>query len=368
MSLKKLVLILLFLCLAAGVAFAAWTYNFLTAPREHSNAETYIVIPKGSSTNEIFNRLAASGVIGRAWPLRLYVRLSGLGPKIKAGEYRFPSPISPLEVVRKLEEGEQRLSRLTVVEGWTRWDIASLLARIPELRLSSSEEALALLNDPSLVRDLDPAAQNLEGYLFPDTYSFPPETTPQTIVRTMVERFRKVWGELNAEQNGAPVQRSTREIVTIASLIETEAKLPEERPLVASVIYNRLQRGMALGIDSSVIYASKLAGKWRNDGKVYMSDLERVSPYNTRKVLGLPPGPIASPGQSSLAAALRPAQTDYLYYVREPSRNDGAHNFYSTEAEFQRGVQALREWERSRNANAIAAPPPSNSAPLSPSP
>ena len=143
--------------------------------------------------------------------------------------------------------------------------------------------------------------------------------------------------------------------MTVASLIENEAKLAEERPLVASVIYNRLKTGMALGVDSTVIYASKLAGKWRNDGKVYLSDIERDSPYNTRKVRGLPPGPIASPGASSLEAALKPAQTDYLYYVREPSRNDGAHNFYNNAADFERGVQALREWERTRNATSRRA-------------
>lgn len=357
MTAKKLILILLCLAVLAAGSFAVWTYNFLNTPQTHANADKYIVVPKGSSTNAIFNQLTSSGVIGRSWPLRVYARLSGRSTKIKAGEYRFPSPITPLEVVRKLEEGEQRLSRLTVVEGWTRWDVAAMLTKLPELGLKTPEEALSLLNDASLVKDLDPAAQNLEGYLYPDTYSFPPDTTPQAVIKTMVTRFREVWGGLQAEHGGG-VQRTPREILTVASLIETEAKLPEERPLVASVIYNRLKLGMPLGIDSSVIYASKLAGKWKYDGKVYLSDLERVSPYNTRKVAGLPPGPIASPGASSLEAALKPAQTDYLYYVREPSRNDGAHNFYSTDAEFGRGVQALREWERSRNANSLVAPAP----------
>ena len=148
-----------------------------------------------------------------------------------------------------------------------------------------------------------------------------------------------------------------RDVVTIASLVETEAKLPEERPLVASVIYNRLRLDIPLGVDSTVIYASKLAGKWKNNGKVYQSDIERDSPYNTRRVRGLPPGPISSPGARSLEAALNPAETDYLYYVRDPSHNDGAHNFYNNESDFQRGVQLLRDWERSRNANTSAATP-----------
>jgi UPF0755 protein len=356
MKIKQLIAVTLLLALLVCGAAAIWAYRQLSTPRVHAHATEYVEIPKGSSPGEIMGRLSRLGIIGPETPIRLYVRLTGRGPKFKAGQYRFPSPITPLEVIEKLEEGEQRLNRLVIVEGWTRWDVADLLARIPELKLQSPEQALVLLNDPSLISDLDPQARDLEGYLFPDTYSFPPETEARDVVRNAVQRFREVWGELNRGRSAGP-QRSIREIVTIASLVETEAKLPEERPLVASVIYNRLRLGMALGIDSTVIYASKLAGKWRDDGKVYLSDLQRDSPYNTRKVTGLPPGPIASPGRSSLEAALRPAQTDYLYYVREPARNDGAHNFYSSEAEFSRGVQALREWERARNANeAITLP------------
>jgi UPF0755 protein len=281
-----------------------------------------------------------------------------LGPRLKAGEYRFASPISPLQVLRKLEEGEERLERFTVIEGWTRWDIAAAMARVPELKLRDQDEAMRLMDDTSLIRDLDADASNLEGYLFPDTYSFPPDTTPKEVIATMVRRFRQVWDGKISEEALAN-NKSAREIVTVASLVETEAKLADERPVVASVIYNRLRIGMPLGIDSTVIYASKLAGKWRGDGKVYQSDLDRQSPYNTRRVRGLPPGPIASAGARSLEAALRPAQSDYLYYVREPARNDGAHNFYNNTADFQRGVQALRAWERERdsrvNSNANAA-------------
>ena len=142
---------------------------------------------------------------------------------------------------------------------------------------------------------------------------------------------------------------STRQIITTASIIETEAKLAEERPIVASVIYNRLKKDIPLAVDSSVIYASKLEGKWRNDGKVYLSDIQRRSPYNTRIYAGLPPGPVASPGESSLKAALYPETTDYLYYVRNPARDNGAHNFYANGADFETGVQALRKWERERD-------------------
>ena len=360
MTLKRLIISFFVILIIASAAFYFWFRQELHAPKLHAQSEQYITIPKGSTPDQIINNLEALGVIRRGWMLRLYVRLTGSGQRMKAGEYRFPSPISPLGVLRKLEEGEQRLARLTVIEGWTRWDIAALLARIPELKLQSSEEALALFDDTSAIRDIDPDAKNLEGYLYPDTYSFPPDATPRQVVETMVKRFRQVWGDLSAK-HAPPPGLTPRQVVTVASLVETEAKLSDERPVVASVIYNRLRRDIPLGIDSTVIYASKAAGKWRNNGKVYQSDLDRDSPYNTRKVRGLPPGPIASPGQSSLEAALGPAQTDYLYYVREPSRNDGAHNFYSNESDFQRGVQALREWERNRNANisATATPTPS---------
>src|ERR1044072_4823808 len=369
MTFKRVIISTIIILILALVGSLLWVRHELEAPKLHSQSEQYIAIPKGSTPDQIINNLESLGVIRRGWLLKLYLRVSGSGQRLKAGDYRFPSPISPLEVLKKLEEGEQSLSRLTVIEGWTRWDIAALLARIPELKLQSPEEALELFEDTSSIRDIDPTARNLEGYLYPDTYSFPPDSTAKQVVETMVKRFRQVWGELSLK-HAAPPGLSPREIVTVASLVETEAKLSDERPLVASVIYNRLRRDIPLGIDSTVIYASKAAGKWRNNGKVYQSDLDRDSPYNTRKVRGLPPGPIASAGQSSLEAALKPAQTDYIYYVREPSRNDGAHNFYSNEADFQRGVQALREWARDRNANISATPTPSEgtNVPAQPSP
>jgi len=356
---------ILFTFLIIAITFCVvyvWGNNEIHAPVEHTHGGEYIEIPRGKAPDEIINQLSNLGIIRHRWLLRLYVRLTGTGSNLKAGEYRFPSPISPMEVLKKLQKGEQRLSRLTIVEGWTRWDIAAQLTRLTELNLQDADEALDLMNDTSLIRDIDPDAKNLEGYLFPDTYSFPPGVTPKQIIETMVKRFRKVWGE-SVAKNSPQAGRTPREIVTVASLIETEAKLSEERPLVASVIYNRLKKNITLGIDSSVIYASKLAGKWKNNGKVYLSDIERDSPYNTRKVHGLPPGPVASPGATSLEAALNPAQTDYLFYVRDPSRDDGAHNFYSNDSDFQRGVQALRDWERSRNANMMVPPTPSENTP-----
>ena len=330
--------------------FAIWIYRDLHAPVAHAKAGEYIEIPRGSTPEGIVSKLVAEGVLRRKWPLLYYIKATGSAKLIKAGEYRFPSPISALGVLKKLEEGEQRLSRFTVIEGWTRWDIADSLAHVDELKLTDSGQALQLLDETSGIRDLDPTADNLEGYLFPATYSFPPDTQATTVVATMVKRFHQAWTPERAER-ARVLNMTPRQIVIIASLIETEAKLKDERPLIASVIYNRLNRHIALGIDSTVVYASKLAGKWHNDGKVYLSDVNRRSRYNTRLYVGLPPGPVGSPGDSSIDAALNPAQTDYLYYVRDPARDDGAHNFYSKEADFQKGVRALRDWERNRGSN-----------------
>ena len=349
---KIVALILVLLFVAAGV-FVFWTYTELRSPIAHDKVGKYIEISRGLAPSQILDKLAAEGILRRSWPLLAYIKLTGAGSRLKAGEYRFPSPISPLGVLKKLEEGEERLSRFTIIEGWSRFEIAAAMARIPELRLDSADQALALMNETSAIRDLDPEAANLEGYLYADTYNFPPDATAVSMVATMVKRFRQQWKPEWTEK-ARSLGMSPRQIVTVASLIETEAKLPEERPVIASVIYNRVKKQMALGVDSSVIYASKLAGKWKDDGKVYQSDLDRQSPYNTRLHIGLPPGPIASPSLSALQADLNPAETDYLYYVREPARDDGAHNFYNNSADFERGVQALRNWERERDARATS--------------
>jgi len=346
---KRIFLAILFLGLVTAAAMTAWTYSDLHKPFSHRKSGQYIEIPKGSSPSAVVKKLASEGIIKHEWPLMLYLKSTGSGSTLRAGEYDFPSPISPLNALARIQRGQTRLDRLTVIEGWTRWDIARAMVKIPEMRLSNETEALKLMSDVSLIRDLDPAAENLEGYLYPDTYEFSPETSPAQLIEMMIKRFRVVW-KPDWSDKARSLNLSPREVVTVASLIETGAKLADERPVVASVIYNRLQRRMPLAVDSSVIYASKLEGKWKNDGKVYKSDVERRSPYNTRLHTGLPPGPIASPGESSLLAAVNPTETDYLYYVRDPARDDGAHNFYANSSGFDAGVQALRKWERERDS------------------
>jgi UPF0755 protein len=345
---KRIIILIILVVLLAAGGVGAWTYSDLHRPVNHTKTGQYVDIPKGSSPSGIVRRLASEGIVKHEWPLKLYLKITGKGATLKAGEYDFPSPISPLGVLAKLQQGQRRLNRFTVIEGWTRWDIARAMAQVPEFGLADEAQALQLMNNVSLVNDLDPEARNLEGYLFPDTYEFSPETTAPELIEMMVKRFRNVW-KPDSSERARSLSFTPRQIVTTASIIETEAKLNDERPLVASVIYNRLQKDIPLAVDSSVIYASKLEGKWRYDGKVYRSDIERRSPYNTRLYAGLPPGPVASPGESSLRAALNPAKSDYLYYVRNPDRDDGAHNFYSNGSEFETGVQALRKWERERD-------------------
>ena len=346
---KRLILLIIVVGVLGIAGAGFWTYSDLHEPIAHTKTGQYIEIPKGSSPSAIVKKLAAEGVIKHEWPLMLYLKTTSDASTLKAGEYDFPSPISPIGVLAKLQQGQRRLKRLTIIEGWTRWDIARAMQGVPEFGLTNEAQALELMNNVSLIKDLDPAATNLEGYLFPDTYEFAPETTAAELVEMMVKRFRGVW-KPDWTERARSLSFTPRQIVTTASIIETEAKLADERPIVASVIYNRLKKDIPLAVDSSVIYASKLEGKWRYDGKVYRSDIERRSPYNTRLYAGLPPGPVASPGESSLKAALNPANSEYLYYVRNPDRDDGAHNFYTNGAEFETGVQALRKWERDRDA------------------
>jgi UPF0755 protein len=349
MTIKRILLVFFILIFLLSVGFVVFFYKDLNTANTHQMSAEYIQIQRGSSPAEIISKLESQGVIKRSWTTLLYLRLSGRSAKLKAGDYKFASPITPLAVISQLEKGEEKLNRMTIIEGWTRWEIADEMLKMQQFKLKNREEVFALMDDTSLIRDIDTQAKNLEGYIYPDTYSFPEDFTAQQFIAMTVGRFRKEWKTEWIEQ-ARSLNKTPREIVTIASLIETEAKLNEERPIVSSVIYNRLRINMKLGIDSAIIYASKLAGKWKNDGKVYMSDINRDSPYNTRLYAGLPPGPIASSSANSLKAALFPAQTDYLYYVRNPDRNDGAHNFYNNAADFEKGVKALRDWERQRDA------------------
>lgn len=346
-----IIIALLIVATAAGAA-GYWVWNELNQPIAHDKTATPVTVARGASSEEILKTLKSNGIISSELPLKVYLKLKGRHPVMKAGDYRFPSPVSPLEVLTELEKGGAPHGKITVIEGWTRFDIAKALKALPSLKLKTDAEALALMDDTTAIKDLDPNATNLEGYLFPDTYFVEVDSTAKDVVLQMVKRFRTIYDEKlkEAVKNSG---LSLHNAVTVASIIETEAKLEKERPVVASVIYNRVRKGMRLSMDSTIVYASKLAGKWRDDGKVYVSDLNRNSPYNSRMYRGLPPGPVGSPGLSSLEAAVSPANTTYLYYVRNPDRNDGAHNYYSDPVAFDKGVEALRNWEKKQKEKGL---------------
>lgn len=198
-----------------------------------------------------------------------------------------------------------------------------------------------MMNDVSLIKDIAPGAKNLEGYLYPTTYEVELGADPKAVIIKMVNQFRSVW-QPEWDVQARKIGKSRHEIVTIASLIENESKVAEERALVASVIQNRLDRGITLGIDATNVYIAKLLNRW--DGIIHKSDVEVDHPYNTRKIYGLPPGPISSASKSAFEAALQPAKTDFIYYVLNVEKGDGSHHFYATSSGFAEGKAAYQKW------------------------
>jgi len=342
MNLFKIIVAAIFLIIAIIAAVSYWIYDSLNSQFAHNKANTTIVIEKGSSPAQIVSKLSAEGVLNGAFATRFYLRTFGDADKLQAGEYQFKSPISPIEVLKELEKGEAATLRLTIPEGFTRFDIAKrIAANFPQQPPVDEAQVLALMNDTSLIRDISPSATNLEGYMYPSTYNIPKGSTPADIIRITVEQFRKFWKPEWTERSRA-IGRTPNEIVTIASLIETETGVESERPIVAGIINNRLAKGIPLGIDQTNVYIAKMRGKW--DGTIHKSDLEIDSPYNTRTKIGLPPGPISSVTESSIRAALNPEPNNYLFYVRNVDLNDGSHWFYASAAEFEKGKAKYQQW------------------------
>lgn len=337
-------LLLLFLgiliLLAGGAAF--WLYTALHTAVTHDRANTYITIERGLASNRILEILEGEKIIQAPLATKIYLRFFQQNTKMEAGDYLFPSPINPLEVIDQLQHGKARTKALTIPEGWTRFDIAERLAeQFPVDPPVTEAEILGMMDNVSLIRDIDPQANNLEGYLYPTTYEFALEAHPESIIAKMVQQFKSVW-QPEWDELAQKTGKTRREIIIIASLIEKESKIESERALVASVIYNRLEQGIPLGIDATNVYIAKLLNRW--DGILHKSDLEIDHPYNTRKITGLPPGPIGSVSRSAIEAALNPAQTDHLYYVLNVEAGDGTHHFYDTAAGFLKGKAAYQKW------------------------
>ena len=326
---RKFLLTVLVLALAAGGGWAFMIYRVHAPFRGFSADEIFVDLPNGLGVAGIARRLADEGVVPDTITFRVAARLAGADRRLRAGEYRFAGAESPADVVARIARGDVYTHPVTFPEGLTVHEMAGIFAKSG---LGTSQDFETAAQDITLVANFDPDATSLEGFLFPDTYPLSRNGGATEAVAAMVARFDKAFSaDLRAE--AAAKQMSVREVVTLASIVEKETAQPEERPLVAAVYANRLKIGMALQCDPTVIYALMLAGRWH--GNITKQDLQMDSPYNTYKVAGLPPGPIASPGLASIEAALRPAAVNYLYFV---SKNDGTHVFAATLAEHQRNV------------------------------
>lgn len=331
---KRLLLAILLLGLLAAGAVAGWVYYTLRTPyKGYTAPETFVEIPQGSGTAGMARSLEQAGVVPSATIFRAAVWMRGDGRRLQAGEYRFDAPMSPLAVVEKIARGDVYLRPITFREGL---HIRQMAALFEERGFGPAEEFIAAASDPQRIRSLDPAAQDLEGYLFPDTYALPRRTTADQLVARMVARFEQTLTP-ELRERAAARGLTIRELVTLASLVEKETGKGEERPQIAAVYSNRLRIGMGLQCDPTVIYALERAGRY--DGNLTREDLRFDSPYNTYRFAGLPPGPIAAPGRASLEAAANPADVPYLYFV---SRNDGSHVFATTLEEHNRNVH---QWQ-----------------------
>ncbi len=341
MKIVKVFFTVLVLANVTAIGFFYWFYSSLSSPVEHTKSDQFIVIERGTPPGQIIDKLAAEGIVSAPTVTKLYLRTFGDASKFQAGEYKFRSPITAYDVIKELEKGTVQTKRLTIPEGFTRFDIAKRIKdTFPQEQLSEAE-ILLLMNDTSLIKDIASQTRNLEGYMYPATYELAPIVKADEIIRTTVEQFKKVW-KPEWNDRARALGRTPHEIVTIASLIETESPVESERPIVASVIYNRLRQNIPLGIDQTAVYIAKMENRW--DGTIHKSDLDSTSPYNTRKYRGIPPGPISSVSVSAIEAALNPAETNYIFYVLNVQANDGSHHFYASAAEFEKGKAEYQRW------------------------
>jgi len=292
------------------------------------------LVPKGSPLPEVVGIFREGGILPHPSAFRALVLLTFTGRRLHYGEYAFPTPPSAFEAWRRLVRGDVIKYDVTVPPGANLYDVAELLEA---KNLATADAFLATAASPAVLRRLEIPGQSAEGYLFPDTYTLVKPVAPEEILEIMVRQFRRK-APPDAEKRAREAGLSLHEVVTIASIIEKETGVEEEKPLVSAVIRRRLALGMPLQMDPTVIYGVK-----RFDGTVTRKDLRTAGPYNTYLNRGLPPGPIANPGLAALTAALNPSKEEYLYFV---SRNDGAHTFSRTLPEHNRAVERFRRAAR----------------------
>jgi UPF0755 protein len=319
------------LVLVAVLAFGGWLAWALLQPVTPAG-QTFVLLHPGYSTRRIASELQSAGVIRSAAAFAIWHRIRHRR-SLKAGEYLFDKTANALDVHRRLVRGDVYFHTVVIPEGYNMFDIAQA---IQNAGLGSSEEFLKVAtSDTALIADLAPDAKTLEGYLFPNTYEFTRMQTMQEMAAAMVKQFRQVAKEIGLATDVK--HDSVHRTVILASIIEKETAAPEERPLVASVYYNRMAQREALQADPSVIYAELLQGTYT--GALHHADMQFNSAYNTYTHPGLPPGPIGNPGKTSLEAAMHPADTGYFYFV---SNGNGHHRFAHSLEEHNRNVAAYR--------------------------
>lgn len=315
----KLLMIVCVIALVGGII----SILYYGATSRGSPAYVEVEIVHGSSVKKIANELAKAGVISQPRLFEVIARLRGIGRKLRAGSYEFPAGTTLIAALGKIERGEVHQYPFTVIEGWTVRDIAAALVGQPFLADASvPDDFVHLVFDKKYIASQGfNGIPSLEGYLFPDTYFLTRPTNADVLIKRMVARFREVWGKVTGLAK-KPSNLTELELVTLASIVEKETGVADERPLVASVFYNRLRQGISLQSDPTIIY-----GLPNFNGNIRKGDITNPHPYNTYVHAGLPPGPICNPGQASIEAVLRPAESDYLYFV---SRNNGTHQFSQT--------------------------------------
>ena len=330
-----LVLTALILLVIIGGVIGALEAKKLLMPVAKAKHQVLVTIPKGANAREIGQILQKEGVIQSAEAFRYLAMYKKVGPQLKAGEHVLDASLDTMQILDSLVQGRFKLYRLTVPEGLTMKEIAPLVS---QAGFGDPQQFLALCHDRAFIESLGLDVDNLEGYLFPETYLFIRGTTPREVIKTMVERFMEVWAKYADEAAKKEITR--HQVITLASIIEKETGSPAERPLIASVFLNRLKKGMRLETDPTVIYGIK-----DFDGNLTRKHLETPTPYNTYQIDGLPPGPIANPGEDSIKAVLEPADSKYLYFV---SKNDGTHQFSTSLAEHNRAVAHYQKRRRSQ--------------------
>ncbi|HEY8314351.1 MAG TPA: endolytic transglycosylase MltG [Candidatus Baltobacteraceae bacterium] len=315
---------LIVLCLLVA---GAWFGRSMFSDRSHPTQSTQVIVPRGSTFHDIANQLASAGVIDNALTFRLFAKAERKDTAVRAGEYRFPPHLTQAQVLDQLLTGGAQIAKwVTFPEGFTAKQVAT---RLQEEGFGDSQRfETAFMHDTIVVGGT--RTKNLEGYLFPSTYLVPVGATPQIVERIMTGQFLK---ELppNAAESARAHGLTVPQVITVASLVQQEGKVDGERPVIAGVIYNRLRDRMPLQVDATLEYTLP-----KHKDVLTLADVRADSPYNTYKHDGLPPTPIANPGQPSILAAFDPRRSDYLYYV---AKGDGHHAFATTLAQHQANVR-----------------------------